>query len=111
MPLGNGLDYLEISFKRMDFTAKQMAKQAAIKQEISTDIPAMSFEQALAALEEIVERLESGKGKLDEAIGSYERGAALKRHCEAKLREAQAKVSQIQLGPDGPTGLKDADVD
>lgn len=81
------------------------------KQKTSTDIPAMSFEQALEALEEIVEKLESGKGKLDEAIGSYERGAALKRHCETKLREAQAKVSQIQLGPDGPTGMKDMKID
>jgi len=81
------------------------------KQEVSKDIQAMSFEQALAALEEIVETLESGKGKLDEAIGSYERGAALKRHCEAKLREAQAKVSQIQLGADGPAGLKDVEIE
>ncbi len=81
------------------------------KQEIPKDIQAMSFEQALAALEEIVETLESGKGKLDEAIGSYERGAALKRHCEAKLREAQAKVSQIQLGADGPAGLKDVEIE
>lgn len=80
------------------------------KQEIPKDIQAMSFEQALAALEEIVEKLESGQGKLDDAIHAYERGAALKRHCEAKLQEAQAKVSQIQLGPDGPAGLKDIDI-
>ena len=81
------------------------------KREIPKDIQAMSFEQTLAALEAIVERLESGKGKLDEAITSYERGAALKRHCEMKLREAQSKVSQIQLGGDGPTGLEDVDIE
>lgn len=81
------------------------------KPEIPKDIQAMSFEQALAALEEIVERLESGKGKLDEAISSYERGAALKRHCEAKLREARSKISRIQLGEDGPTGLEDIDIE
>jgi len=81
------------------------------KREIPKDIQAMSFEQALTALEEIVEHLESGKGKLDEAITSYERGAALKQHCEAKLREAQSKVSRIQLGVDGPVSLEDIDIE
>ncbi|MCE2510291.1 MAG: exodeoxyribonuclease VII small subunit [Alphaproteobacteria bacterium] len=81
------------------------------KPEIPKDIQGMSFEQALAALEEIVARLESGKGKLDEAITSYERGAALKRHCEAKLREARSKVSRIQLGDEGPAGLEDVDIE
>ncbi len=65
------------------------------------DIAAMSFEDALAELEQIVRRLEDGKSRLDEAISSYERGAALKRHCESKLREAQAKIEKISLGPDG----------
>ena len=68
------------------------------------DIAAMSFEDALAELEQIVRRLEDGKSRLDEAIASYERGAALKRHCEAKLREAQAKIEKITLGPDGTVG-------
>lgn len=66
-----------------------------------TDIARMSFEEALEELEGIVRQLESGRGKLDEAIGSYERGAALKRHCEAKLNEAQAKVEKIALAADG----------
>ncbi|MBL8707328.1 MAG: exodeoxyribonuclease VII small subunit [Rhodospirillales bacterium] len=65
------------------------------------DVAAMSFEDALAELEQIVRRLEDGKSRLDDAIASYERGAALKRHCEAKLREAQAKIEKISLGPDG----------
>jgi len=65
------------------------------------DIKAMSFEQALAELETIVERLESGDTKLDDAIKSYERGAALKLHCETKLREAQDKVERIKLAADG----------
>ena len=78
--------------------------------EIPADIAAMSFEQALAELETIVRQLESGKGNLDEAITAYERGAALKRHCESKLAEAQRRVDRISFSPDGnvtttPAGL------
>ena len=65
------------------------------------DIAAMSFEEALQELEQIVKRLESGSGKLSEAITAYERGALLKRHCEAKLREAQARIDRIVIGADG----------
>ncbi len=61
----------------------------------------MSFEEALAELEEIVRRLEKGQTKLDEAILSYERGALLKRHCEQKLNEAQQRVDRIVLGAGG----------
>ncbi len=75
------------------------------------DVAAMSFEDALAELEQIVRRLEDGKGKLDDAISSYERGAALKRHCEAKLREAQAKIEKISLGPDGAPKAGPAGID
>ena len=60
------------------------------------DIAKMSFEEALEELKEIVSTLESGEGRLDEAIEAYERGAALKRHCEAKLREAQEKNRKNQ---------------
>ncbi len=65
------------------------------------DIGKMSFEEAMVELEAIVERLESGEAKLDDAIGAYERGAALKRHCESKLREAQDKIEKIRLSADG----------
>jgi exodeoxyribonuclease VII small subunit len=75
------------------------------------DIAAMSFEEALEELEGIVRKLEEGKGRLDEAITSYERGAALKKHCEAKLREAQAKVDKIVLGPEGAVGTEPAEID
>ncbi len=64
-------------------------------------IEQMSFEDALEELKGIVSRLESGEGKLDEAIGAYARGAELKRHCEKKLREAQEQIDKISLGPDG----------
>ena len=69
--------------------------------EIPADIAKMSFEDALAQLEEIVRNLEGGDSALDDAIASYERGAALKRHCESKLRQAQAWVEKISLGADG----------
>jgi exodeoxyribonuclease VII small subunit len=69
--------------------------------ESATDIKQLSFEDALAELETIVRRLEAGTGKLDEAISAYERGALLKRHCEAKLQEAQTRIERIVLAPDG----------
>ncbi len=68
---------------------------------IPKDIKSMSFEAALEELQQIVGRLESGQGKLEEAIGSYERGALLKRHCENKLRQAKQQIDKISLGADG----------
>jgi exodeoxyribonuclease VII small subunit len=68
---------------------------------IPADIAKLGFEEALQQLEEIVRSLEGGKGKLDEAIKSYERGVFLKRHCEAKLREAQMRIDRIVVGADG----------
>ncbi|HLZ68239.1 MAG TPA: exodeoxyribonuclease VII small subunit [Aliidongia sp.] len=65
------------------------------------EIAGLSFEEALEELETIVRQLEAGRGRLDDAIGSYERGAALKRHCEAKLNEAKAKVEKIAFAADG----------
>jgi exodeoxyribonuclease VII small subunit len=62
---------------------------------------AMSFEQALAELEKIVQDLERGQLDLEAAIQAYERGTALKAHCQRKLQEAQLRVEKITLGPDG----------
>jgi len=78
---------------------------------IPAEIAALSFEEALAELQELVKRLERGDNKLDDAIRSYERGALLKRHCEAKLREAQMKVEKIVLGADGSVGAQPADLE
>ena len=75
------------------------------------DVADMSFEQALAELETIVRALEEGQGKLEDAIGAYERGALLKQHCESKLREAQAKVDKIVLTADGGVATESADID
>ncbi|MSO70510.1 MAG: exodeoxyribonuclease VII small subunit [Alphaproteobacteria bacterium] len=74
------------------------------------EIAKMSFEDALAELETIVRSLESGEAKLDSAIEAYERGVALRRHCETKLREAQAKVERIQLTPEGGVEAKPEDL-
>jgi len=78
--------------------------------EIPAEIKKMSFEDALQALEEIVKGLESGEVKLDDAIDNYARGAALKRHCEGKLREAQAKIEKISLDADGSPRTEPADL-
>jgi exodeoxyribonuclease VII small subunit len=69
----------------------------------------MRFETALAELEAIVRRLEEGSAQLDEAIEAYERGAALKRHCEAKLQEAQLRVEKIVLASDGSVSAEPQD--
>ena len=70
-----------------------------------TPVTELSFEQAMAELEEVVGRLERGDVALDESIKLYERGAALKKRCEAKLKEAEEKVAAITLDSEGnPTG-------
>ncbi len=66
-----------------------------------SDIKALSFEAALEELEGIVRKIESGDAPLEEAITLYERGAALKAHCEAKLKSAREKVEKIMLDENG----------
>ena len=74
------------------------------------DLAALSFEDALRRLEEIVRTLEKGEAPLDQSIELYQEGDRLKRHCEARLKDAQARIEQIALGSDGqPAGLKPFD--
>jgi exodeoxyribonuclease VII small subunit len=61
----------------------------------------LSFEEALSELEKIVRTLESGASDLKTSIDSYERGMALKKHCEAKLKEAQMRIEKITVSADG----------
>jgi exodeoxyribonuclease VII small subunit len=76
------------------------------------DIAALPFEKALAELEAIVNRLERGDVPLEDSIAIYERGEALKAHCEALLRKAEARIEKITVGQDGrPTGVEPLDVD
>ena len=71
------------------------------------DIAALPFERALAELEEIVGQLEKGSVPLEESIKIYERGEALKKHCEALLRNAEMRIEKITLGTNGaPTGVE-----
>ena len=66
----------------------------------------LSFEAALARLEEIVRLLERGEAPLDQSIELYQEGDRLKRHCEARLKAAQARIEQIAFGADGkPSGV------
>ncbi len=70
-----------------------------------SDVDEMSFEDAIKELESVVGQLERGDVALDESIALYERGAALKARCEAKLKEAEEKVAKITLGAGGePNG-------
>jgi exodeoxyribonuclease VII small subunit len=61
----------------------------------------LGFEAAMSELETIVKDLENGKTNLEDSITAYERGITLKNHCEAKLREAQARIDKIVVKPDG----------
>lgn len=67
----------------------------------SADIAALSFEAALDQLGRIVRQLEEGQVPLDEAIALYERATALKAHCDARLRDAEARIERIRLSADG----------
>lgn len=75
-----------------------------------TPVAEMTFEQAMAELEDVVRKLESGDVALETSITLYERGAALKTHCEKKLQEAEEKVAKITLdGAGEPTGTEPLD--
>jgi exodeoxyribonuclease VII small subunit len=76
----------------------------------TTDVSQLSFEAALARLEEIVRTLEKGEAPLDQSIALYQEGDKLRRQCEARLKDAQARIEQIAFGSDGkPAGLKPFD--
>ena len=73
------------------------------------DIKDLSFEEALARLENLVRELESGRIRLDDAVTAYERAVSLKKLCENKLRDAQLKIEKIENTPDGETKLSELD--
>jgi exodeoxyribonuclease VII small subunit len=70
----------------------------------------LSFEAALAELETVVGRLEKGEVPLDESIALYARGAELRRHCEEKLKAAEARVAEITQGPNGTVSARPLDI-
>jgi exodeoxyribonuclease VII small subunit len=78
----------------------------------ATPVDELSFEQALKELESIVQELEAGKVDLEKSIERYERGEALKSHCERLLKAAEGRVEKIRLGGNGkPTGVEPLDDD
>jgi exodeoxyribonuclease VII small subunit len=78
---------------------------------VNTDVAKLSFEKALAELEQIVQKLERGDVALEESVTIYERGEALKRRCEELLRHAEARVEKITLDAAGkPVGTEPLDV-
>lgn len=85
-----------------------MARTRTSEGDPPSDIETLTFEQALAELEGIVKALESGQGALEASVAAYQRGAALRAHCERKLAEAEQKVQAIVEAPAGLT-LRDVE--
>ncbi len=79
--------------------------------ELPAEIRKMSFEEALKALEGIVQRLEGGEVSLEDSIEIYGSGTLLKRHCEAKNRAAQERVDKIVIEADGAVGTSPAEIE
>lgn len=78
-----------------------MANDTASGTGMTADLASISFEDALRELETIVASLERGDVSLDDAISAFERGTALKAHCQARLEEARMKVEQIRVPAEG----------
>jgi len=78
--------------------------------EEETPIAAMSFEAALAELERVVTRLEQSDVPLEESLSLFARGAALRDHCEEKLKAAEARVTEITQGLDGALRTRPLDM-
>ena len=75
-----------------------------------TPVDQLTFESALKELEDIVGRLEQGEVDLEDSIALYERGQALKAHCEKKLKAAEGRLEKIVHGAKGPEGVEPADL-
>ncbi|HEY2034702.1 MAG TPA: exodeoxyribonuclease VII small subunit [Rhizomicrobium sp.] len=75
-----------------------------------TPVDQLSFESALKELEDIVGRLEQGEVDLEDSIALYERGQALKAHCEKKLKAAEGRLEKVVHGAKGPEGVEPADL-
>ena len=80
------------------------------KQSANTPVEQLSFEAALRELEDIVSRLEQGEVELEASISLYERGQALKVHCESKLKAAEGRLEKIVHGAKGPEGVEPMDL-
>ena len=77
----------------------------------ASDVGTLNFEAALKELEGIVARLEQGQVDLEDSIALYERGQALKAHCESKLKAAESRLEKIVLEAGGPVGAEPVELD
>ena len=98
------------SWATLPAQATAAGEAEAGREQLPAEIAGMTFEQALAELEKIVQDLERGQLELEAAITAYERGTHLKLHCESKLREAQLRVDKISLAPDGRVRAETTDL-
>jgi exodeoxyribonuclease VII small subunit len=89
-------------------TVEHLANSASVKKP-AADVGGLSFEGALGELEDIVKSLERGDVDLEDSIALYERGQALKGHCEAKLKSAEGRLEKLVLGSAGPVGSESMD--
>ncbi len=81
-----------------------------LNEQMQADIATLPFEVAIKELEAIVDKLEKGQVALEESIAIYERGEALKAHCDALLKSAETRIEKITLSRDGkPTGTSPLD--
>lgn len=87
-----------------------MTQEDAYKKDKSKDISSLSFEEALASLEDIVRHLESGETTLEDSISAYERGMLLQKHCEERLQKAQMRLQKISKTEDGKASVDLFDV-
>jgi exodeoxyribonuclease VII small subunit len=76
----------------------------------ATPVDQLSFESALKEIEVIVGSLEQGEVDLEDSIALYERGQALKAHCEKKLKAAEGRLEKVVLGAKGPEGVEPVDL-
>jgi exodeoxyribonuclease VII small subunit len=87
-----------------------MANKVVTTADPPATIESMTFETALKELEEIVSRLEQGAVDLEDSISLYERGQALKMHCERKLKAAEGRLEKIVHGPQGTVSSEPVDI-
>lgn len=87
-------------------TAEAWQGETAAAETAAKPVEAMSFEEALAELEAIVQKLERGQLDLEASIAAYERGTLLRRHCEEKLRQARLRVEMLTFNASGEAKLE-----
>jgi exodeoxyribonuclease VII small subunit len=97
---GDPGNWRTLDFRQNDFWAGTLAETSA-DTENRAGIGALSFEDALKALEDVVRKLESGEATLDHSIALYARGDALRKHCQMRLDAAQARIEAIVADRDG----------